>query len=141
VHVAALHANFAVVLGQVFGHPLGQRRDQHPFALRRARADLVQQVINLPFHRAHLHFGINKPGWPDDLLHHHSRRLRQLVGPGRRRNVDDLVGAVLEFLEGKRAVVERRRHAEPVFDQRLLARAVAVIHPVKLRHRLVRLVK
>jgi hypothetical protein len=47
---------------------------------------------------------------------------------------------MLKLLERKRTVVERRGHAESVFHQRLLARAVAVIHAVQLRHSLVRLV-
>ncbi len=35
VHVAAAHSDLAVVLGQVFGHALGQRRHQHALVLRR----------------------------------------------------------------------------------------------------------
>ena len=38
-----------------------------------------------------------------------------------------------ELLEAERPVVERRRQAEAVFDQRLLAGAVAVVHPADLR--------
>ena len=45
-----------------------------------------------------------------------------------------------ELVEAERSVVERRREAEPVVDERLLARAVALVHPAELRHRLVRLV-
>ena len=40
----------------------------------------------------------------------------------------------------KRTVVERRGQAEAVLHQRFLARAVAVIHAVQLRHGLVRFV-
>src|SRR6202790_2584023 len=47
---------------------------------------------------------------------------------------------MLELLKCERTVVERRGHAESIFHQRLLARAVAVIHAVKLRNGLVRLV-
>ena len=53
VHVAALHADFGVVLGQIFGHALGQRRHQHALAFFHARANLVQQIVDLPFHRTH----------------------------------------------------------------------------------------
>ena len=63
--------------------------------------------------------------------------LGQLVGAGRGRNVDHLVDAILELLKGQRTVVERAGQAEAVVDQRLLARAVAVIHAVQLRHGLV----
>ena len=47
---------------------------------------------------------------------------------------------MLELLEGERTIVERRGHAEAVIDQRLFARAVAVIHAAKLRNGLVRFV-
>ena len=67
--------------------------------------------------------------------------LGQLVRPRRRRDVDHLVHAVLELLEGQRPVVERARQAESVRHQRLLARPVAVIHAVKLRNRLVAFVE
>ena len=66
--------------------------------------------------------------------------LGQFVGAGSGGDVDQLVGAVLEFFEGERAIVERGGHAESVLDERLLARAVAVIHAVQLRDGLVRLV-
>src|SRR5437879_3994318 len=38
-----------------------------------------------------------------------------------------------ELLERQRAVVEGRRQPEAVLDERLLARAVAVVHPADLR--------
>src|ERR1700756_3758491 len=47
---------------------------------------------------------------------------------------------MLEFFEGKRAIVERRGHAEAESDEGLFARAVAVIHGADLRDRLVRFV-
>ena len=78
---------------------------------------------------------------PDDLLHHHARRLGQLVRTRRRRDVDHLVHAVLEFLERQRPVIERAGQTETVRHQHLLARAVAVIHAVQLRDGLVALVE
>ena len=45
-----------------------------------------------------------------------------------------------ELLEGLRPVVERARQAEAVVDQRLLARAVALVHAADLRDGLVGLV-
>ena len=56
VHVAAAHADFGVVAGQVFGHALGQRGDQHALVALGAVADLGKQVVDLAFHRADLHF-------------------------------------------------------------------------------------
>ena len=45
-----------------------------------------------------------------------------------------------ELVEAERPVVERRREPEAVLDQRLLARAVALVHAADLRHGLMRLV-
>ena len=47
VQVAHPHAELLVVLRQVLGHPLGQRRDQHALARRRPRPDLREQVVHL----------------------------------------------------------------------------------------------
>ena len=47
--------------------------------VRDALANLVQQIVHLALHRADLHRRIDQSGRPDDLLHHHARRLRQLV--------------------------------------------------------------
>ena len=103
-------------------------------------ADLLQQVVHLPLHRPHLDRRIHQPGRPDHLLDHHALRLRQLVGARRGRDEDHLRRARLPLLEIERAVVERRRQAEPVRHQHFLARAVAEVHAADLRHRLVALV-
>ena len=126
VHVAALHADFGVVFGQILGHALGQRGDQHALARAHARANLVQQIVDLSLHRTNLDRRIDQSGRPDDLLDHHARRLRQLIRPRRRRNIDQLIDAMFKFLKRQRTIVERRRQAESILDQRLLARAVAV---------------
>src|SRR5437899_9963594 len=47
---------------------------------------------------------------------------------------------MFEFFKRERSVVEGRRQAEPVFDERFLARAIAVVHAMQLRHSLVRFV-
>ena len=47
---------------------------------------------------------------------------------------------VQELVEAQRPVVERRRQPEAEVDERLLARAVALVHAADLRHGLVRLV-
>ena len=64
----------------------------------------------------------------------------QLVRSGRRRDEDRLRHALHELVEPQRPVVHRERQPEAVVDERLLARAVALVHPADLRHRLVRLV-
>ena len=83
VHVAALHADFAVVLGEIFGHALGEGGYQHAFAFLDARADLVQQVVDLAFHRADFDWRIDQSGGADDLLDDDSGGFSQLVRAGR----------------------------------------------------------
>ena len=47
---------------------------------------------------------------------------------------------MLEFLKRQRTIVQRRRQAKSILDQRFFARAVARIHAAQLRNRLVRFV-
>ena len=84
MHVAALHPDFAVVFRQVFRHAFSQRGDQHSLAAFYSLPDFVQQVVNLAFHWADFHRRIDKPGRPDDLLNHNSRRFCELIRPRRR---------------------------------------------------------
>ena len=141
MQIAAVHADLGIIFGQILGHALGQRGHQHALIRLRALADLAQQVVHLALDRPDFDFRIDQAGRPDDLLHHHARRLGQLVRARRRRDVDHLVDAMLELLERQRTVVERAGQAESVRHQHLLARAVAVIHAVKLRDGLVALVE
>ncbi len=66
--------------------------------------------------------------------------MTQLERPGRRRHEHELRDLPQELVEAQRPVVERRRQPEAVLDERLLARAIALVHTADLRHRLVRLV-
>src|SRR5204863_4308546 len=74
------------------------------------------------------------------LLDVEAAGLLQLIWGGRRRDVDDLRQLRLELVERKRTIVDRAWQTETVFDERLLARAVAAPHAAHLRHRLMRLV-
>ena len=64
----------------------------------------------------------------------------QLVGAGRRRQVDGLADPLEELLPPQRAVVHRAGQPEAVVDERALARHVALVHRADLRHGHVRLV-
>src|SRR5207249_11348268 len=64
----------------------------------------------------------------------------ELVRPGRRRDVDGLIEALLELREREGPVVERAREPEAVVDEDFLAGAIAEVHAAYLRHRDVRLV-
>ena len=79
VEVADADADLAVVLGQILGHALGQRGDEHAVALLGALADLGEQVVDLVRDRADLDLGIEQAGRPDDLLDDDALRLVELV--------------------------------------------------------------
>ena len=127
------------IVGQVLGHPLGQRRNQHAFVLGRAQIDLGEQVIDLRLRLTHLEHGVDQPGRSHELLHHLPRMLVLVVGR-RRRNENRLRKELLELIEAQRAVVQRGRQPEAVVDQVLLARAIALVHPADLRNRHVRFI-
>ena len=89
VEVARLHARLEQVVGQVLGHLLRQRRDEHALARLLALADLVQQVVDLVLRRAQLDLGVDDAGRPDQLLGD-DRRVAELERPGRRGDEHEL---------------------------------------------------
>ena len=76
---------------------------------------------------------IDQTSGTNHLFDNRAAGFRELVGTGGGRDIDDLIGAMLEFFEGERAIVEGRRHAEAEIDEGLLARAIAVIHGAELQ--------
>ncbi len=104
-----------------------------------AAADLVQQVVDLVLRRAQLDLGIDDPGRADQLLGDRVR-VPELERARRRGHEHHLRHLLQELVEAQRPVVERRGQAEAEVDERLLARAVALVHAADLRDRLVRLV-
>ncbi len=104
-----------------------------------ACVDLGQHVVDLRAGRPYLDVGIDETRRPHDLLYR-LIRMRVLVRARRRRHEDRLRRDLLVLLERQRPVVERRRQAETVLDERFLARAVAFVHAADLRNRRVALV-
>ncbi len=140
VQVPHADAELAVVVRQVLRHALGERGHEHALVLLDPDLDLAEQVVDLPGHGAHLDLGIHESRRPDELLDDDPLHLVELVLAGGRRDVDRLAHVVLELLELERPVVERARQTKAVVDQRLFARAVAPVHRLNLRDRLVGLV-
>ena len=141
VQVADPHAELVVVLGQVLGHPLGERRHQHALLARDAAADLAEQVVDLALHRAHLDRRIHQPGRPDHLLDDHAARLlaarRPRASPRRRRPAAP-ASSHSSKLSGRLSSAEGRR--KPYSTSTSLRERSPKIHPAHLRHRLVALV-
>ena len=104
-----------------------------------ARVDLRQHVVDLRAGRPNLDVGIDETRRAHDLLHG-LVRVRVLVRARRRRDEDRLRRDLLVLVERQRPIVERRRQAEAVLDERFLARAIAFVHAADLRNRHVALV-
>ena len=83
VQVAHPDAVLQQVVGEVLGHLLGQRGDQHPLVALGAQPDLVHQVVDLALGRLDHHLGVDQAGRPDDLLDHLALRpCSSSHGPG-----------------------------------------------------------
>ena len=135
MHVAHANALFVHIFGQVFGHSLGQGRDQRAVAIGGNLAHLVQQVIHLHLDGPDFDLGIQQAGRADDLFGENAARLFDFPRGGGGGNKDRLRPHGIPFLELERAVVHAGRQAEPVFGQRELAAVVAFVHSADLRHR------
>ena len=122
------------VFGQFLGHAFGQRGYQDTFFALGALQYFVQKVINLVLAGAHLNLRIEQSRGAYDLFHHDPFGLLQLIVGRGGRDVDGLVEHVVELLKAQRAVVERRRQAESVLHEILLAGPVATVHGADLRH-------
>ena len=120
------------IIGQLFGHALGQGRDQHSFSFLDPQIYFSQQVVDLGGCRSHDNLRIDEARRTHHLLHHLPRVLPLVIGR-RGRYEDRLAHHFLELVETQRPVVERRRQAEAVFHQVFLARAVAAVHAAELR--------
>ena len=105
-----------------------------------ALADLVHEVVDLVARLAHLDGRVDDARRADDLLDD-ALGVRALVLARRRRDEHDLRRDRQELVERLRPVVQRARQPEAVVDERLLARAVALVHAADLRHGLVGLVE
>jgi hypothetical protein len=127
VQVVGADAHLLEVVGEVFGHALGESGHECPLALGDAAVDLRQEVVDLALGGADGDGGIDEAGGADDLLHDVLAVLL-LVGAGCGRDENSLIDHALELGEGQWAVVTGRGEAEPVLHQHVLARTVASVH-------------
>ncbi len=134
MHVAHPHALFVQILGQVFGHALGEHGDEGAVARGGGLADLAQHVVHLRFGGAHLHRRIDEAGRTDHLFGEDAAGLLHLPGAGRCRHGDGVGAHCVPFLEAQWPVVHAGGQAEPVLGERRLAAEVAAIHAADLRN-------
>ena len=127
VHIPHFDAVFFEIVGQIFRHALGERRDQHTPAGGGLLSDLGKKIVDLPLDGAHLDLRVEQARRTDDLFDDLPRLCKFVLG-GRRRDADHLRDARIELLKGERPVVVGRTHTEPVSDQIRLAGKIPVIH-------------
>ena len=139
VQIAYLHARFRQEIGEIFRHFLRECRDENALVSLLTLMDLPEQVIHLSFDGTHLDGRIQEPRWPDDLLSQ-IRLDAHFIRPRRRRHIDDLIDPFGEFVKSQRTVIQRRRQAEAIVDERAFSRLVAIVHRAQLRHRHMRLI-
>ena len=120
VQVAHPHVVVGQVVGEVFGHALGQGGAEHPLLLGHPQVDLGKQVVHLGGGRADLDHRIDQAGGPHHLLDH-APGVFFLIGSRGRRDEDGLGRAGFPLLELQWPVVQRRGQAEAVFHQGFLA--------------------
>ena len=133
------YAQLAQVVRQVLRHAFRKRGHQHTLTLRSRRLDAIKQVVDLAFRLHDLNLRVDQSSRPVDHLNTPLLVIR-LVRTGGCRDEDGLVDAILKLFELQRTVIACRRQAEPVIDQMVFARHLAVEHRVQLRQRHVRLV-
>ena len=118
-------------IGKVFGHALGQGSDQHPLLHSHPSVDFREQVIHLGRRWPHLDHRIQQSGRPNHLLHHLASVLRLIV-TRRGRHEDHLGGNSLPLLKPHGPVIQCRRQAKTILNQRFLPGPVTFIHGANL---------
>ena len=120
------------VLGELLGHTLGERSDEHALASLDGDLYLMLEVIDLMECGAHLNGRIEKARGADELLDDDAFALGELIFGGRRADIEDAWGEVVELLELQWSIVQRSGQAEAVLHEARLTRAVTTIHRMDL---------
>ena len=97
MQVAHANAELAVVFGQIFGHALRQRRDQHSLVTVDALADLGEQVVDLMLRRPDVNSGVEEARRTNHLFDDDTVRVLELPITGRRTDMNHLADTLLPF--------------------------------------------
>ena len=98
MHVVDAEALVQEVIGEVFGHALGERGHKHALMPAHPLSNLRDEVVDLAVNGTHLDLGVEKARRTDDLLNLLLRH-RLLVVSRRCRDVDELGNACFELVE------------------------------------------
>jgi hypothetical protein len=119
VQVAHPDAELEQVVGEVLGHLLGERGDQHALVASTRAADLVHEVVDLALRWAHDDLGVDQAGRADDLLDD-LLTVSSSYCAGVAETKTTCGTRSSELVEAQRPVVERARQPEAVLDERVL---------------------
>ena len=117
VEVADFDAGVDEVVGEVFGHFLGEGGDEDAFVFSGAGADFADKVVDLAGSGFDGDFGVDEPGGADDLFDVFAAGGCEFVAAGGGGHVDGLANAFFEFFPGEGPVVEGGGEAEAEFHQ------------------------
>nr|UOZ96990.1 hypothetical protein NCPCFENI_00896 [Cupriavidus sp.] len=78
------------VVGELLGHFLSQRSNQHPLGNAHSQPNFGQKIVHLGPRRTHLNVRICQPRGTHQLLDDSPLRLFELIGRGRGRDKDCL---------------------------------------------------
>ena len=131
MEIPSPHPHLQQVVGQVLGHLLGERGNQHPLLHFDTLLDLIEQIVDLALGGLDDDLGVHQPGGADDLFDDLAGVL-QLPTARRRRQQDRLVGSLEPFVEPEGPIVHGREEPESMLDENLLATSVALVLAVKL---------
>lgn len=115
------------VIRKILRHSFGKGGNQHFMMVFRFFIDFRDQVIDLPFHRPDLHFRVQKPRRPDDLLRPQHLMLR-LVFSRSSGYKQDLIDPFLKLGKVQGPVVLGRRQPESIIHKGGLTGLVPRIH-------------
>ena len=127
MHISYPNSHILQIRSEILGHFFGEGGHQHPFVFGCSGLDLLDKVINLPLHRAHLNAGVQQSRGTNHLLHNLARA-GSLVFPRGGRDVDHLVDPLGKLVKFQRSVVKGTGQAEAISHQAFLPGSVAVIH-------------
>jgi len=133
-------AQLEQIVGEVFGHLLRQRRDQHALIKFSAFSNHLNKIIDLTLGRPHDDLGVDQTRRAHDLLHNVVRYVK-LIGPRCCRQEHHLVHHFEPLVETQRPVVDRGRQTKTMLDQNVLTAPVAGVLAMKLRDGHVRLIE
>ena len=114
------NAQLLHVVCQVFGHLLGQCRDEHTLSPGDTLANLCEQVVDLSSRGAHTDLRINQASGANHLFHD-GFAMFVFIWARCGRNKECLVNLLLKLCKGQWPVIKCRGKAKAVIDKYLLA--------------------